>query len=165
MSFRATTIFAAFLVAAGLVTSWVVAQDSPSQTPSPEAEAAKEKSAEGEKKDKSGMIRHVVLFEFKEDAPAEKVAEIEKAFAALPEKIEEIADLEWGKNNSPEGLNKGFTHCFLISFDSEADRAAYLPHPDHKAFANLLRPHLKDVLVVDYTLGGDKKKEGEKEKE
>ena len=32
----------------------------------------------------------------------------------------------------------------------EADRAVYLPHPDHKAFGAVLGPHLDDVLVLDY---------------
>jgi hypothetical protein len=96
------------------------------------------------------LLRHVVLFKFKEDTPAEKIEEIEKAFAALQQKIPQIHGYEWGLNNSPENLNKGFTHCFLLSFKSEEDRAVYLPHPDHKAFGSLLGPSLEDVLVVDY---------------
>lgn len=96
------------------------------------------------------VLRHVVLFSFNETSSADDIASIEKAFGALPSKIKEIDDYEWGLNNSPEGLNKGLTHCFLVTFKSEADRAAYLPHPDHKAFVDLLGPHLKDVLVVDY---------------
>lgn len=95
-------------------------------------------------------LRHVVLFKFKEEASQEDIDKVVDAFAALPDKISEISDFEWGTNNSPEGLDKGFTHCFLLSFKSEAARAAYLPHPDHKAFGDLLGPHLEDVLVVDY---------------
>lgn len=96
------------------------------------------------------VLRHVVLFKFKEDAPNEKIKEIEKAFNALPSKIPEIQSFEWGLNNSPEGLEKGFTHCYLLTFASETDRAIYLPHPKHKAFVNLMKPYLDDVLVVDY---------------
>ncbi len=96
------------------------------------------------------VLRHVVLFKFKDDAPAEKIMEIEKAFSALPSKISQIKDYEWGINNSPEGLNKGLTHCFLVTFKSEEDRAVYLPHPDHKAFVEILKPHLEDAVVVDY---------------
>ncbi len=59
-------------------------------------------------------------------------------------------EYEWGLNNSPEGLEKGFTHCFFLTFKSEADRAIYLPHPDHKAFGSVLKPYLEDVLVIDY---------------
>lgn len=102
--------------------------------------------------DSSGkkQLRHVVLFKFKEDASQEDIAKVEAAFKELPAKIPEIRDFEWGTNNSPEGLDKGFTHAFFLTFDSEEDRAVYLPHPDHKAFGQVLRPHLEDVLVVDY---------------
>ncbi|MBT8183326.1 MAG: Dabb family protein [Eudoraea sp.] len=96
------------------------------------------------------VLRHVVLFKFKDDVPQEKITEIEQAFSALPSKISQIADYEWGINNSPEGLNKGLTHCFFVTFKSEADREIYLPHPDHQAFVQLLGPSLEDVTVVDY---------------
>ncbi len=96
------------------------------------------------------LLRHVVLFKFKESSSKEDVISIEKAFKDLPNKISEIYSYEWGLNNSPEGLEKGFTHCFFLTFLSEEDRATYLPHPDHKAFGKLLGPHLEDVLVVDY---------------
>lgn len=96
------------------------------------------------------VLRHVVLFSFKEGTPDAKVAEIVGAFEALPSKIPQILHFEWGLNNSPEGLNKGFTHCFTLTFATGEDRAIYLPHPDHKAFGEILRPHLADVLVVDY---------------
>jgi len=95
-------------------------------------------------------LRHVVLFSFLESSSATDIVAIETAFEALPTKIPEIIDFEWGLNNSPEGLNKDFTHCFLVTFADEAGRAAYLPHPEHLAFVDLLKPHLKDVLVVDY---------------
>jgi hypothetical protein len=58
--------------------------------------------------------------------------------------------MEWGTNNSPENLNKGFTYCVLITFLSEEDRAIYLPHPDHKAFGEFLGSDIEDVFVVDY---------------
>lgn len=96
------------------------------------------------------LLRHVVLFKFKEGTSEKDIAKVQDAFTALPSKISEIAGYEWGLNNSPEGLEKGFTHCFFLTFKSEEDRATYLPHPDHKAFGEVLGPHLDDVLVVDY---------------
>ncbi len=96
------------------------------------------------------VLRHVVLFKFKEGTTPEQISQVEAAFGALPAKIPQIKDYEWGLNNSPEGLEKGFTHCFFLTFDSEEDRATYLPHPDHKAFGAVLSPYLEDVLVVDY---------------
>ena len=99
---------------------------------------------------KTGQLRHVVLFKFKEGTAPADIQKVEAAFVALPSKIPEIKDFEWGLNNSPEGLDKGFTHCFFLTFDSEEGRAVYLPHPAHKAFGKVLGPHLEDVLVLDY---------------
>ena len=96
------------------------------------------------------QLRHVVLFKFKEASTSADIQTVEAAFVALPSKIKEIKDFEWGLNNSPEGLNKGFTHCFFVTFDSEEERSIYLPHPAHMAFVNVLSPHMEDVLVLDY---------------
>jgi len=96
------------------------------------------------------VLRHVVLFKFKDASSREDIQKVEAAFRTLPSKIKEIKSLEWGKNNSPENLNQGFTHCFFVTFASEKDREVYLPHPDHKAFGKVLGPHLDKVLVVDY---------------
>ena len=96
------------------------------------------------------VLRHVVLFKFKETSSAEDVKKVEDAFRALPSKIKEVKSFEWGKNNSPEGINEGLTHCFLVTFATEKDREAYLPHPAHKAFVEVLKPHLDKVVVVDY---------------
>lgn len=94
--------------------------------------------------------RHVVLFKFKDDAPAAKVVEVEKAFMALKGKISLIQEVEWGLNVSPEGLNDGYTHCFFVTFKQKADLERYLPHPAHRAFVDILKPQLDKVLVVDY---------------
>ena len=96
------------------------------------------------------VLRHVVLFKFKEGTALEKIKKVEDAFNALPSKISQIISYEWGLNNSPEGLDKGFTHCFFLTFANEEDRAIYLPHPDHKAFGTNLSGILDDVLVLDY---------------
>ncbi len=99
------------------------------------------------------MLRHVVLFSFKEESSPEDIKKVEDAFRALPSKIDAIKGFEWGTNNSPENLAQGYTHCFFLSFADEAGRAEYLPHPDHKAFGEVLGPHLDKVLVIDYWAG------------
>ncbi len=96
------------------------------------------------------VLRHVVLFKFKDDTSAAKVREIESAFAALPSKIDTICDFEWGTDVSVENRSMGFTHCFVVTFKDEEGRAAYLPHPAHKQFGQILGPHLDKVCVVDY---------------
>jgi hypothetical protein len=96
------------------------------------------------------LLRHVVLFKFKDASRPEDVARIEAAFRGLPARIKEIAGFEWGTDVSPEGKASGFTHCFLVTFATAADRDAYLPHPAHKEFVALVGPHVDKVCVVDY---------------
>lgn len=96
------------------------------------------------------LLRHVVLFQFTNETSPAQIKSIEEAFCALPEQIDVIHDFEWGVNVSIENAAQGFTHCFLLTFRSEADRAIYLPHPAHRAFGDLLRPFKEKVLVIDY---------------
>jgi Stress responsive A/B Barrel Domain len=103
-----------------------------------------------------GMVKHIVLFKFKPETTSEKMNEILMAFEALPSKISQIKGFEWGTNNSPEKLDKGLTHAFILTFANEKDRDAYLPHPAHKAFGGIVGPWLADVTVVDFTDKGGK---------
>ena len=99
---------------------------------------------------KPRKLRHIVMFQFKEASTPEQVQTVVDAFIALLTKIDTITGFEYGTNNSPENLADGFTHCFTVTFDTEQGRAAYLPHPAHKAFVEVLKPHLEKVLVFDY---------------
>ena len=96
------------------------------------------------------VLRHVVMFGWKAGTSSDSISKIITAFKALPSKIEQIKDFEYGVNNSPENLTKGLTHCFLLSFKSEADRDAYLIHPAHKAFGAQLKPRPDYITVLDY---------------
>jgi hypothetical protein len=97
-------------------------------------------------------IRHLVLLRFAENTPAAERRGLESAFAALPAQIDGITGFEWGTDVSPEGLSKGFTHAFTVTFADAAARDAYLPHPAHTAFVARLKPWLADVLVFDYVV-------------
>ncbi len=98
----------------------------------------------------SKKLYHVVSFKFKADAKKEQIDGVVAAFRDLKKKIPAIKEFSWGTNVSPEKLDKGFTHAFLLSFSSEKDRDVYLVHPDHKAFGGMVGPVLADVFVVDY---------------
>lgn len=96
------------------------------------------------------VLRHVVMFKFKDGTSDADIKKIVDAFAELPKKIPTIKAYEWGTNNSPEKLNDGLTHCFFVTFSSEKDRDNYLVDPAHKAFVEVLKPHLDKPLVLDY---------------
>lgn len=103
-----------------------------------------------EKKKSAPVLRHVVMFKFQDKSTPADIQKVEAAFRALPGKISQIRGFEWGTNSSPEKLNQGLTHCFLLSFASEADRDAYLVHPAHKAFGEVLKPYFDKATVLDY---------------
>lgn len=98
----------------------------------------------------NSVLRHVVLFAFKPQATADQIAAVEEAFAALPRQIPEIIAFEWGRDVSVEGKAQGFTHCFLVTFRDAAGRDAYLPHPAHQVFVQLVSQHREKGLVFDY---------------
>ena len=99
-------------------------------------------------------MRHIVAFKYKKEATEEQVHQVTEVFSRLPEKIPGIVNFEYGENNSPEGLNKGFNHVYVLTFDSEKSRDEYLPHPEHKKLGDLLGEMeiLDDVFVIDYPL-------------
>jgi len=96
------------------------------------------------------VLRHVVLFKFKDDANKVDVQKVIDAFEALPKKIDTIVDFEWGTDVGAENLAQGFTHCFLVTFRDTEGRDKYLPHPAHEDFKKIIGPVLDKVLVVDY---------------
>ena len=153
------TLVIILLAAMSLTTN---AQDPSSVSPSP-LKALKNNAGNKKRMMKSKrVLRHAVFFSFKESSTASDVQGVVDAFAALPQKIDSIKDFQAGTNNSPEGLDDGFTHCFLLTFKNDAGRKTYLPHPSHKEFGSTLGPHLKDVFVLDYwgkTSRNDKNRE------
>src|SRR5215217_668156 len=88
--------------------------------------------------DAKGAVYHVVSLKFSDSATKEQIKAVEDAFRGLKEKVPGITSLKWGTNVSPEKLNKGFTHCFVLTFAGEKERDVYLTHPDHQAFGKML---------------------------
>ena len=144
--FRSMCIFAA------VITFGMCGCNSSDSTELAESEAANVESGEtsSSQGDPSKVLRHAVFFKFKETSSEADIQGVADAFAALPTKIPEIIDFQWGTNNSPESHDDGFTHCFLLTFQDEAGREVYLPHAEHKAFGDVLRPHMAGVFVIDY---------------
>ena len=99
---------------------------------------------------KGKVLRHAVFFKFNDGTSDAQVSEVLDAFRALPATIKEIRAFQLGKNINKKNMTDGLTHCFLLTFDNEKGREAYLPHPAHQEFGRLLRPHLDKVFVIDY---------------
>ncbi len=96
------------------------------------------------------ILRHMVSLKYKEVATEQQVNEAVNAFVSLKNEIPEIADIEWGINDSKEGNSKGLTHCFTLTFNDEHSREIYLFHKAHLDLVSKIKPIIADVLVLDY---------------
>jgi heme-degrading monooxygenase HmoA len=96
------------------------------------------------------VLRHTVLYKFKEGITPTQLQEVVDAFAGLPKKIDTIAGFEKGTNISTENKSEGFTHCFVVTFHDEAGRDAYLKHPAHDDYVKIVRDRREKVIVFDY---------------
>jgi hypothetical protein len=106
------------------------------------------------------ILRHIVVFKYKATATEEQILEVNREFRALKDRIPGITDFEYGVNDSPEGLDQGFTHVYMLTFESPEARDRYLPHPKHVEFGEFLggMDILEDVFVVDYIPRGHNRK-------
>lgn len=100
-------------------------------------------------------VRHIVVFKYKPGTTPDQIRQVTEAFRDLRTKIPGITAFEDGVNNSPEGKNLGFTHVYQMTFEDAAARDAYLPHPEHAKFGQLLGKLgiVADAFVVDYSTG------------
>jgi hypothetical protein len=102
-------------------------------------------AAEGDK-----VLRHIVLYKFKDSATKADVQQVIDTFAALPSKIDTIIDFEHGPNVSTEGKSDGLTYAFVVTFQNEAGRDVYLKHPAHLAYVDVVKDRREKVVVFDY---------------
>jgi hypothetical protein len=79
------------------------------------------------------MIHHIVLFKFYENTPEEKITQLAEALEVLAKQIPGITHYVWGPSVSIEHLEKGYTHGFIMTFETAQIRDTYVPHPLHKA--------------------------------
>jgi hypothetical protein len=78
------------------------------------------------------MITHMVLLKIRPDVPRAKVEAVFGEIGGLQRKIAGIRSYSWGAYASPEGLHRGYTHGFCMTFSDAAARDAYLSHPEHE---------------------------------
>ncbi len=99
------------------------------------------------------MIRHIVLIRFRTDVTE---AQISAMFAELEDirtKISGVLGITSGRSESPEKIERGYMHGFIVDFEGWDALEAYQTHPDHKALGGKLVAHaeggLDGILVFD----------------
>ena len=64
------------------------------------------------------MIRHIVLTKFKPDVSEDTIKTIYDGLSALAGKLPGAANFTGGRSESPEQIERGYMHGFVIDFDS-----------------------------------------------
>ncbi|WP_010664470.1 Dabb family protein [Marinilabilia salmonicolor] len=99
------------------------------------------------------MIKHIVLFKFKEDLPADekknKSERIKADLEALVEKVETLRKMEVGININPE---EEYNLSLVSEFDDMKGLKAYAVHPDHVKAGAAIREILEKRACVDYEI-------------
>jgi len=96
------------------------------------------------------QIQHMVLVKIKPEVTPEKITELFNQLAELQQLIPGITYFSGGSYSSSEGLNQGYTHGFLMTFESVDARDAYLPHPEHERVKATLLPCIDGVITFDF---------------
>ena len=78
------------------------------------------------------MLRHIVMFKFKEDAPADAALSLEQGLSRLARSIPEIAAYDYGRDLE---LREGnFDFCLVAEFADVEAFGRYVVHADHQRF-------------------------------
>jgi hypothetical protein len=100
------------------------------------------------------QYKRIVLLRFPPQTPREEIAAIFEALDELQQQVPGIIDVASGPYDSSEGLHKGFTHAFIMTFADVESRDACLEHAEHEAFRQSIERQLAgglaDVIAFDF---------------
>ena len=80
------------------------------------------------------------------------IAECFSSMEGMVGSIPGLLDFHFGPYDSAEGLNEGYTHGFIMTFESPQARNDYLPHPVHEEVKDIVVPNLERVVVFDFNM-------------
>lgn len=98
------------------------------------------------------QVKHYGVFQFKDHITETQIQDCFTAMHAMVGQIPGLLEMQHGPYDSSEGMNDGFTHGFIMTFDSPESRDAYLPHPIHEAVKEIVVPCLARVVVFDFNV-------------
>ena len=99
------------------------------------------------------MIRHIVMWKFKEMAEgatkAENLRKVKSLLEALPDTIPFIRRMEVHLNENPP---KNYDAVLVSEFDSLEDLSAYTAHPAHQEISSFVSKCREGRASADYTI-------------
>ncbi len=97
-------------------------------------------------------VKHYGVFQFHDDVTAEQIDDCFAEMQSMVGQIPGLLDMIHGPYDSDEGMNEGFTHGFIMTFESPEARDRYLPHPIHERVKDIVVPRLERVIVFDFNV-------------
>lgn len=79
------------------------------------------------------MIRHIVLIRFTPATTDAQVRDLFDELARIKGKVPGLLEITAGKSESPEQMERGYMHGFVVDFTDWAALQAYQDHPEHQA--------------------------------
>ncbi len=98
------------------------------------------------------QVKHFGVFRFRPEITPERIDRCFAEMRSMVGRIPGLLDMIHGPYDSPEGLDDGFTHGFVMTFESAAARDAYLPCPEHERVKAIVVPCLERVVVFDFAV-------------
>ena len=99
------------------------------------------------------MIRHIVLVKFQPTVSEDTISGLFQELTAIREQVSGILDITSGRSESPEKIERGYMHGFVVDFEDWDALERYQTHPDHKALGGKLVANavggLDGILVLD----------------
>lgn len=99
------------------------------------------------------MIRHTLLFRFRDGVPEETVAAVLDELSTFPSRYPAMRNFVCGRNVSTR--DSTMTHGFAVDFESEQDLLDYLSSQSHEEFVReRWRPLIERQAIVSFHYGG-----------
>lgn len=99
------------------------------------------------------MIRHIVLIKFQPEVSEDSIRGFFQELREIREQVSGILDITSGRSESPEQIERGYMHGFVVDFEDWDALERYQTHPDHKALGGKLVANaiggLDGILVLD----------------
>ena len=78
------------------------------------------------------MIRHIVLIRFQPSVSEARIAGLFEDLHQIKSKVPGTLAITSGKSESPEKIERGYLHGFVVDFADWAALQAYQDHPEHQ---------------------------------
>ncbi|MCA3447860.1 MAG: Dabb family protein [Rhodobacter sp.] len=78
------------------------------------------------------MIRHIVLIRFQPELSGESIAALFAELHQIEGKVVGLLSIVSGKSESPEQMERGYMHGFVVDFTDWTALQAYQDHPEHQ---------------------------------